>query len=122
MSGRFHLFVYGTLRSNGPAAARLAGSELIGTGSVGGILYDIDGAHPALVVYGTTPVRGEVWHCPAWLLRQLDDYEGVAEGLFRRIGAEVQLDDGRAQGCWIYVAGPKLARKLKTARRIEQWV
>lgn len=121
MSGRFHLFVYGTLRSNGSASSLLADSELIGAGTVGGILYDIDDVHPALVTYGTTPVRGEVWSCPAWLLRQLDDYEGVAEGLFRRIGAEIALDDGRTQGCWVYVAGPKLAHKLKTARRIEQW-
>lgn len=122
MSGEFHLFVYGTLRSSGTAAVRMAGCELVGGGSVGGVLYDIDGAYPALMVYGNSPVRGEVWRCPAPMLLQLDAYENVRTGLFRRIGAEVRLDTGDVQGCWVYVAGPRLARKLTTARRIESWV
>jgi gamma-glutamylcyclotransferase (GGCT)/AIG2-like uncharacterized protein YtfP len=120
MNGNFHLFVYGTLRSNGAGASLLADGELVGEGSVGGVLYDIDGAYPALVLYGTTPVRGEVWRCPASALLPLDAYEGVAEGLFRRIGVEVEMD-GRTQGCWTYVAGPGLSRKLTGAQRIEQW-
>lgn len=122
MSEAFHLFAYGTLRSTGSAAARMAGCELIGDGSVGGVLYDIDGAYPALIVYGNTPVHGEVWRCPATMLLALDEYEDVASGLFRRIGVEVQMADGRTQGCWVYVAGPQLARKLTSARRIEQWI
>ena len=121
MSGQFHLFVYGTLRSNGAGASLLADGALVGEGSVGGVLYDIDGAYPAMIVYGTTPVRGEVWRCPANTLLQLDEYEGVADGLFRRIGVEVEMTDGTRQGCWTYVAGPKLARKLTAGRRIETW-
>ena len=121
MSGHFHLFVYGTLRSNGAGAALLADGELVGEGSVGGLLYDIDGAYPAMIVYGTTPVRGEVWRCPAALLLQLDEYEGVADGLFRRMGVEVDMADGTRVGCWAYAAGPGLARKLTGARRIEAW-
>jgi gamma-glutamylcyclotransferase (GGCT)/AIG2-like uncharacterized protein YtfP len=121
MSDSFHLFVYGTLRSTGSAAARMADCRLIGEGNVGGVLYDIDGAYPALIVYGNTPVRGEVWRCPASLLSSLDEYEDVASGLFRRIGVEVKMADGRVQGCWAYVAGPQLSRKLTSARRIEQW-
>jgi gamma-glutamylcyclotransferase (GGCT)/AIG2-like uncharacterized protein YtfP len=121
MSGYFHLFVYGTLRSTGSAAERMAGCQLVGAGSVGGILYDIDGAYPALIVYGNTPVRGEVWRCPSSMLLPLDEYENVVSGLFRRIGVEVQLDSGAAQGCWAYVAGPKLTRKLTAARRVESW-
>ena len=54
MSAHFHLFVYGTLRSNGAAASLLADCELIGNASVGGVLYDIDGVHPAMVLYGST--------------------------------------------------------------------
>ena len=121
MRGFFHLFVYGTLRSNGAAAPLLANSTVVGVGSVGGILYDIDGAYPALVLYGSTPVHGEVWQCPAMLLASLDEYEGVAEGLFRRTGAEVRMQDGSVQGCWIYTAGPRLSRKLTAARRITAW-
>ena len=121
MSGQFHLFVYGTLRSNGAGASLLAGGELVGEGSVGGVLYDIDGAYPAMIVYGNTPIRGEVWQCPASALLQLDEYEGVPEGLFRRIGVAVEMADGSKLGCWTYVAGPKLSRKLNGARRIESW-
>ena len=121
MNSHFHLFVYGTLRSNGAGASLLADGELIGTGSVGGVLYDIDGAYPALVLYGNTPVRGEVWRCPAHALLQLDAYEAVAEGLFRRIGVEVTMSDGATLGCWTYVAGPRLSQKLVPARRILAW-
>ena len=121
MSEFFHLFVYGSLRSNGSAAARMAGCTLIGPASVGGVLYDIDGLYPALILYGGTPVQGEVWRCPVAMLSPLDEYEDVASGLFRRVGVEVQMNDGNTQGCWAYVAGPKLSRKLMSARRIEQW-
>jgi gamma-glutamylcyclotransferase (GGCT)/AIG2-like uncharacterized protein YtfP len=122
MSEHFHLFVYGTLRSTGSAASKMAACELVGTGSVGGVLYDIDGAYPALVVYGHTPVYGEVWKCPSEMLLSLDEYEGVADSLFRRIGVHVTMSDGAVIGCWAYVAGPKLSRKLVPARRIEAWV
>ena len=122
MNSHFHLFVYGTLRSNGAGASLLADGELIGEGTVGGVLYDIDGAYPALVLYGETPVRGEICRCPSATLLTLDEYEGVADSLFRRIGVEVQMDDGSVQGCWTYVAGPKLSRKLTPARRINAWV
>ena len=121
MNTHFHLFVYGTLRSNGAGASLLADGELIGEGSVGGVLYDIDGAYPALVLYGETPVRGEVWRCPAPVLLTLDEYEGVSDGLFRRIGVEVEMEDASVKGCWTYVAGPKLSRKLMPARRINVW-
>lgn len=121
MSGHFHLFVYGTLRSNGAGAALLADGELVGEATVGGVLYSIDDAYPALILYGSTPVPGEVWRCPAATLSQLDGYEGVADGLFRRVGVEVTMADGSILGCWTYTAGPKLSRKLTGARRIEQW-
>ena len=116
MSRHFHLFVYGTLRSNGAGAALLASGELIGEGSVGGVVYEMDGGYPALLFYGNTPVRGEVWRMPVTALPALDEYEGVAEGLFRRIGVEVSLADGGVQGCWVYVAGPGLSRMLTADR------
>lgn len=108
----FDLFVYGTLRSGGPAAEILSGCELVAGASVEGTLYDIDGAFPALVLAGTGSVPGEVWRCPTTLLPQLDEYEATATGLFRRVGL---LVDGRP--CWTYVAGPRLARKLTPSRR-----
>jgi gamma-glutamylcyclotransferase (GGCT)/AIG2-like uncharacterized protein YtfP len=122
MNTHFHLFVYGTLRSNGSAVGRLLNSQMVGRGSVGGVLYDMDGDYPALVLYGKTAVHGEVWRCPVELLHSLDEYEGVNEGLFRRVGVDVQMDNGTTQGCWTYVAGPRLSRKLTPARRIDVWV
>ncbi|HSJ10994.1 MAG TPA: gamma-glutamylcyclotransferase family protein [Longimicrobiales bacterium] len=109
---RFNLFVYGTLRAGGGAAELLAGCERVGEGAVSGMLYDIDGRFPAIVLYGDAPVPGEIWRCPATMLLGLDAYEGTADGLFRRVGIEVKTTDGTAIPCWVYVAGPALSRKL----------
>jgi gamma-glutamylcyclotransferase (GGCT)/AIG2-like uncharacterized protein YtfP len=121
MTDFFYLFVYGTLRSGRSAANLLKDSRKAGEGSVGGVLYDIDGEYPALIVYGNTPVPGEVWQCPVSLLRELDAYEQVETGLFRRIAMEVQMTDGSVLPCWGYVAGPRLAAKLTPARRVDSW-
>lgn len=103
----FHLFTYGTLRSgDGPAHELLDGCRKVGEGVVHGALFDL-GAFPALLLSGSDPVPGEVWWCPASKLPALDGYEGVDEGLFRRAATRV---DGYA--CWIYVAGPRLGRRL----------
>jgi gamma-glutamylcyclotransferase (GGCT)/AIG2-like uncharacterized protein YtfP len=114
----FHLFVYGTLRSGGAAAGLLDGCHRVGDATVGGILYDVDGRFPALVVYGDSPVHGEVWRCPADLLLHLDRYEGTAAGLFRRVAVEA-VADGTLLPCWTYTAGHALSRKLSLDRRIE---
>jgi gamma-glutamylcyclotransferase (GGCT)/AIG2-like uncharacterized protein YtfP len=116
----FHLFVYGTLRSDGPAAHMLRDAKLIGGGEVGGVLYNIDDAHPALVLYGSTQVQGEVWLCPNEILSVLDEYEQVSDGLTRRVGTTVRTDVGQI-ACWTYVAGPALSRKLVPAQRVEKW-
>ena len=113
----FHLFAYGSLRSNGTGSSLLRGCEHIGSGEVGGVLYDIDGEYRALVLYGSTPVPGDVWRCPTSVLATLDEYEGVEHGLFRRIGVNVKLNDGAEVGCWVYVAGPSLSEKLRPGSR-----
>jgi gamma-glutamylcyclotransferase (GGCT)/AIG2-like uncharacterized protein YtfP len=110
----FHLFVYGTLRGDGAAAHRMADCTYVGPGVVRGTLYDIDGDYPALMLYGDTPVSGEIWHVPsAAALAGLDEYEGVGRGLFRRVAVSV---NGHA--CWVYVAGHRLGRRLTADRRI----
>ncbi len=109
----FHLFAYGTLRKNGPAAELLRGASFVRPAAVQGTLYDIEGRYPALLLYGENPVHGEIWRCPPELLAELDEFESVEEGLFRRVGVEV---DGLA--CWTYVAGPALARQLTPSRRV----
>ena len=121
MREHFHLFAYGTLRRGGRSEELLQGAEWVGHASVGGVLYDIDGQHPALVLYGSTPVEGDLWRCPIGLLPVIDQYESVESGLFRRIGVKAQTAEGADYACWTYVAGPALTRKLTPARRIERW-
>lgn len=114
----FHLFVYGTLRQDGGAAALLDGCERVAAGTVNGTLYDIEGRYPAIVLYGEAPVRGELWRCPAGLLLRLDRYEGTEAGLFRRVAVEAELEDGSRVPAWIYAAGPALSRQLRAERRV----
>jgi gamma-glutamylcyclotransferase (GGCT)/AIG2-like uncharacterized protein YtfP len=108
----FHLFVYGTLRSDRSHSAILDGCECVTKAKVEGTLYQLDD-HPALILYGSTPVHGEVWRCPADLLWRLDEYENIGSGLFRRVGLEVA-----GFGCWLYVAGHALAHRLTPDRRL----
>ncbi|MFS8636796.1 MAG: gamma-glutamylcyclotransferase family protein [Gemmatimonadota bacterium] len=110
----FHLFTYGTLRRGGAAAELLEGCELVGKATVTGTLFDIDGEYPAMILAGPGTVEGEVWRCPTHTLARLDEYEGVAEGLFRRVGVRAG-----EWACWTYVAGPMLAARLTPDRRLD---
>jgi len=110
----FHLFTYGTLRRGGAAAELLEGCEFVGTATINGTLFDIDGEYPALVLAGPGRVEGEVWRCPTAALARFDRYEGVADGLFRRVGVRAG-----EWACWTYVAGPTLAPRLTPDRRLE---
>ena len=105
----FHLFAYGTLATPdaSPAARELlAGCDRVGPATVRGTLYDL-GDYPALLLSGEDAVAGTLWRCPVDRLPALDRYEGVAEGLFRRVGFRV-----RGVACWVYVAGPALGARL----------
>jgi len=110
--GRFCLFVYGTLRSDIATGDVLASAERLTDATVEGTLYDLE-EYPALMLYGSTPVHGEVWRCPLELLARLDEYEGAEHGLFRRVAVT-------AAGipCWTYVAGAALASRLTPDRRM----
>ncbi len=108
-----HLFVYGTLMDGGSAAHLLKGCERVGAAFVTGTLYDTEDGYPALLLAGPGSVHGEMWRCPVDRLAALDSHEGVASGLFRRVGVEI---GGR--GCWTYVAGPALGPKLVAGQRV----
>lgn len=111
---QFHLFSYGTLTSGAGAASRqLAGCERVGTAVVRGTLFQVGSSYPALLLAGDDPVEGEIWRCPAALLPRLDQYEGVADGLFRRVGLRVA-----DIACWVYVAGPALGPRLTPDSRV----
>lgn len=115
----FHLFAYGLLRdADSERAPLMVGARRVAEATVAGTLYDIDGDFPALMLYGTTPVEGTVWHFPnAARLEQLDSYEGVERGLYRRVAVEAA-----GLPCWVYVAGPALARQLTPERRLAHGV
>ena len=115
----FDLFVYGSLRAGHSANSMLRDCEQIGEAVVNGILYDIDAQFTAVILYGDAPVAGEIWRCPSSLLSTLDQYEGVANGLFRRVGTVARMPDGSGAPCWVYAAGPALSRKLIPENRID---
>ncbi|MGD9762257.1 MAG: gamma-glutamylcyclotransferase [Candidatus Binatia bacterium] len=99
------LFAYGTLIDPVQRAAVLQGapSHVLGTGTVCGALYDL-GAYPALVEGGASGrVPGVLIELPdASALARLDEYEGVAENLYRRSRAPVRLEDGHQMEAWVY--------------------
>lgn len=82
-----HLFVYGTLKRGQRAAARLARQRFVGAAQTGPglVLYELDG-YPGLVrePAAADGVVGEIWLVDAEALRDLDAYECVAAGLYRR--------------------------------------
>jgi len=113
-----HLFVYGTLRAaSGGAMHRLLArhATFAGEASFAGQLYDA-GAYPAVVssAHPGDLVRGELYAIDAAgadvLLRRLDEYEGCAEGLFRRERATVTAADGRPVRAWVYLYGRPTGR------------
>lgn len=114
---QFNLFVYGTLKHGAAEHTWLGDCGRVADAVVRGVLYDVDGLFPAVVLYGDGEVRGEVWRCSADRLLKLDAYEGTADGLFRRVAVEADTPLG-VLPCWIYAAGPALSHRLVPDRRI----
>ncbi|MEX1184168.1 MAG: gamma-glutamylcyclotransferase [Gemmatimonadota bacterium] len=109
----FSLFIYDRLRDH----PLLDGCMAVADASVGGILYDL-GDCAVLLLYGSTPVRGQVVRCPAALLQRLDTELAVGEGRFRRVGVEAETAGQDLLPCWVYTAGPALSRRLLPDRRV----
>lgn len=96
------LFVYGTLRSDGPESGLLAGLGRKGA-RARGVLFRLPAGYPALRPGGESWIEGELvpWPGPA-RLALLDRYEGVAEGLFRRAELKVAADSALVSA-WVYI-------------------
>lgn len=81
------LFVYGTLKRGGSNHRQLSGQTFVATGRTvpGYRLFDL-GDFPGMVSFPSAPdgVEGEVWSVDDAALLRLDDFEGVAQGLYRR--------------------------------------
>lgn len=81
------LFVYGTLKRGCSNHYYLAGQTFIGGARTppGYRLYDF-GGYPGIVAKtdDRDGVMGEIWSVDAAALQQLDHFEGIHEGLYRR--------------------------------------
>lgn len=96
------LFVYGTLLEGGPAAA-LVGPAPRRPATVRGTLYQLPAGYPALALRGNGLVHGELVELadPA-VLRVLDHYEGVDDGLYQRVEVEAVVGLRRVPA-WAWV-------------------
>lgn len=96
------LFVYGTLRSEESQSVLLAGLARK-KATVLGSLWDLPAGYPALCLMGEETVHGElVEGVNPTQLQIIDAYEGVAEGLFRRVRIPVDWGLQRTEA-WVYV-------------------
>ncbi len=81
------LFVYGTLKRGGSNHARLAGQKFLAEAHTmpGYTLYSL-GDYPGMIFQPTDRqgVSGEIWEIDAATLAELDEFEGVPEGLYSR--------------------------------------
>jgi gamma-glutamylcyclotransferase (GGCT)/AIG2-like uncharacterized protein YtfP len=105
------LFVYGTLAAAGAEGPLLAHLDRV-PAHTRGELWALPAGYPALVLKpGTTSlVYGELVDPPdPRLLTLLDQYEGVAEGLYRRVVLET-VSQGRAGPAWAWVMDAARAR------------
>lgn len=103
------LFVYGTLRSGGPAAKLLGGLSRA-PARARGVLYRMPAGYPALRPSAEAWVDGELVDPPGTVRMGLvDRYEGVDEGLYRRARMVVECR-GRPVQAWVYVMDDPVAR------------
>jgi len=86
------VFVYGTLRAGGSHGAVLDPYKR-SEARVRGHLFDLPEGYPAMVVLdGEEWVHGELVEAvPDRVMGLLDHYEGVEEGLYRRVTVEAWL-------------------------------
>jgi len=87
------LFVYGTLKRGCKSHHLLSRHQFLGEARTlpGYRLHRLDG-YPGLVPHPDAPggVCGEVWLIDDHGIRELDAFEGIAEGLYRRESVSLQ--------------------------------
>lgn len=112
------LFVYGTLKRHGSNHHYLAGQRFIGVSRTQPAfrLYDLNG-YPGLVAAaaaeGGRSIEGEVWEVDGAALALLDEFEGLAEGLYERVPVPLlpPFDTGRVEA-YLYLRGVAGRRDL----------
>ena len=115
------LFAYGTLQNPTRRAAvigRTTPCRIVAEASIRGALYDA-GDYPALQPsdVATDRVAGVLLELDDGALARLDDYEGVATGLYRRVRCTVDVASGGAVDAWVYL----YTHSVTGLRRIAAW-
>ena len=86
------VFVYGTLKHGGRNHRFMAGQQFLGDARTppGFTLFSL-GRYPGMVraPAGPAGVTGELWAVDDTGLEQLDELEGVAEGLYERVTVQL---------------------------------
>ena len=105
------LAVYGTLR---------AGSNKTGVIKNSSLVYPGHESFPAVIPNekGSGTIV-EVHDVSKEDLVRYDMYEGISSGLYRRVKAEVSMDDGSKEKAWLYVAGDELMQRSNMFRVIQ---
>lgn len=92
------IFVYGTLKRGGSNHRQIADQEFVGMARTapGYQLYDL-GDYPGMVAAPEDQlgVTGELWSVDEAALRRLDRFEGVDQGLYRRVPIALQPPDAQ---------------------------
>lgn len=105
------LAVYGTLRR---------GTDNTGVIKKSSLVYPGHKSFPAIIQNerGSGTVV-EVQNVSQEELHRYDMYEGLSSGLYRRVMADVDMDDGRKEKAWVYVAGDEMMQRSTTFRVIK---
>ena len=98
-------FSYGANMVTESMATRCPGAQLVGPARLDGHAFLINARHFATI----TPAAGKQVHGVLWRLTEddrsaLDEYEGVAIGLYRRHTVRVETADGRSEEALAYMA------------------
>jgi gamma-glutamylcyclotransferase (GGCT)/AIG2-like uncharacterized protein YtfP len=98
------VFAYGTLRAGQPNHSRFLAGRRFRLGTLRKHRLRA-GLHPWVEPWEGGVVVGEVVDVDDRLLAALDDLEGVGIGLYRRVAANIVIDDGSSVGAWVWVGG-----------------
>ncbi|HVR42333.1 MAG TPA: gamma-glutamylcyclotransferase family protein [Thermoanaerobaculia bacterium] len=103
MSGPY--FAYGANLDRDAMRRRAPGSRFAGRAAVEGWRFVIDSSGWASIVSEAgARVEGALWLLTPEDERSLDGFEGVADGLYRRIEVDVSLEGGGVRRAWAYAA------------------
>jgi len=101
-----NLAVYGTLRRGNNNTGHVEGFSLVFPGhkNFPALIKNKQGKGAVVEVHSVTDED----------LNMYDEYEGVSSGLYIRATVPIEMDNGKTEKAWIYVAGPLLWQSSST--------